>query len=37
VTQLLVRPERAVAVRARELGWREAAAGPGFVVLDAPR
>ena len=37
VTQLLVRPGRAVAVRARELGWREAAAGPGFVVLDVPR
>ena len=37
VTQLLVRPERAVAVRARELGWRELSAGPGFVLLEVPR
>lgn len=37
VTQLLVRPERAVAVRARELGWREAAGGSGFVLFDVPR
>ena len=37
VRQLLVRPDRALAVRARELGWREAAAGPGFVLLDVPR
>ncbi len=37
VRQLLVRPERAVAVRARELGWRERASGPGFVLLEVPR
>ena len=37
VTQLLVRPERAAAVRARELGWRVLAAGPGFVLLEVPR
>ena len=37
VTQLLVRPERAVAVRARELGWREGAAGSGFVLFEVPR
>lgn len=36
VTQLLVRPTAAVAVRARELGWREAAAGDGFVLFEVP-
>lgn len=36
VRQLLVRPGAAVAVRARELGWRESASGPGFVVFDVP-
>lgn len=37
VGQLLIRPERAAAVRARELGWRVGAAGPGFVLLEVPR
>lgn len=37
VRQVLVRPRSGVAVRARELGWREAAAGPGFVLFDVPR
>ena len=36
VRQLLVRPAAAVAVRARELGWRESASGPGFVLFDVP-
>lgn len=36
VRQLLVRPAAAVAVRARELGWRESASGPGFVLVDVP-
>lgn len=36
VRQLLVRPTAAVAVRARELGWREGAAGVGFVLFEVP-
>lgn len=36
VRQLLVRPTAAVAVRARELGWFERAAGAGFVLFEVP-
>lgn len=36
VRQLLVRPAAAVAVRARELGWRELASGDGFVLFEVP-
>jgi hypothetical protein len=36
VRQLLVRPTDAVAVRARELGWSELAAGAGYVLIAVP-
>ena len=36
VRQVLVRPTAAVAVRARELGWRESASGTGFVLFEVP-
>lgn len=36
IRQLLVRPRDPIAVRTRELGWRIAAAGSGFVLIDVP-
>jgi hypothetical protein len=36
VRWLLVRPTDAIAVRARDLGWKIRASGDGFVLIDAP-